>query len=285
MDILKALLQALWQQDFETADPTLVWAIYGVLFMILFLENGLLPAAFLPGDSLLILVGVLIAKGTMNFPLTLFILTTAASPRLLGQLYSGQMAGQYAYGAKVAVAPARAVPSARAPVVSPPRPLGAVNRPLYRFCAHAAADHRRSFRSQQYPFSVLQLDERLSVGVDFDGNGLALGKTPIFRRYEDELMFCLMLLPLVLLVVGLFDRCWCCGVNAVPTATKRSVMMRWLQPLLRQPLRWLLAGLLAILAFAIVPALFRHENALLIRAAHQGVTLPDGFTSGSSSTP
>ncbi|HCW46273.1 MAG TPA: DedA family protein, partial [Erwiniaceae bacterium] len=34
--------------------------------------------------------------------------------------------------------------------------------------------------------------------------GFALGKTPIFRRYEDELMFCLMLLPLVLLVVGLF---------------------------------------------------------------------------------
>ncbi len=34
--------------------------------------------------------------------------------------------------------------------------------------------------------------------------GFALGKTPIFRRYEDELMFCLMLLPLVLLVIGLF---------------------------------------------------------------------------------
>ena len=33
--------------------------------------------------------------------------------------------------------------------------------------------------------------------------GFALGKTPIFRRYEDELMFCLMLLPLVLLVIGL----------------------------------------------------------------------------------
>nr|MBA2816413.1 Modulator protein MzrA [Candidatus Pantoea persica] len=33
--------------------------------------------------------------------------------------------------------------------------------------------------------------------------GFALGKTPIFRRYEDELMFCLMLLPLVLLLIGL----------------------------------------------------------------------------------
>jgi uncharacterized Tic20 family protein len=30
-----------------------------------------------------------------------------------------------------------------------------------------------------------------------------LGKTPVFRKYEDQLMFCLMLLPLVLLVVGL----------------------------------------------------------------------------------
>ena len=80
MDIFKDLIHALWQQDYVTlADPTLVWALYFILFMILFLENGLLPAAFLPGDSLLILVGVLIAKGTMNFPLTLFILTTAAS--------------------------------------------------------------------------------------------------------------------------------------------------------------------------------------------------------------
>lgn len=45
MEILQALLHALWQQDYETlSDPTLVWAIYGVLFMILFLENGLLPS-------------------------------------------------------------------------------------------------------------------------------------------------------------------------------------------------------------------------------------------------
>ncbi|CAK8742442.1 Inner membrane protein YqjA [Sodalis praecaptivus] len=43
------------------------------------MENGLLPAAFLPGDSLLILIGVLIAKGTLNFPLVLLLLTVAAS--------------------------------------------------------------------------------------------------------------------------------------------------------------------------------------------------------------
>lgn len=80
MDMINELIHALWQQDYETlANPSLVWTIYGILFVILFLENGLLPAAFLPGDSLLILVGVLIAKGTMGFGMTICVLTTAAS--------------------------------------------------------------------------------------------------------------------------------------------------------------------------------------------------------------
>jgi membrane protein DedA with SNARE-associated domain len=43
------------------------------------LENILIPATFLPGDGLLILVGILIAKGTLNFSLTILILTVADS--------------------------------------------------------------------------------------------------------------------------------------------------------------------------------------------------------------
>ena len=33
--------------------------------------------------------------------------------------------------------------------------------------------------------------------------GYLLGKTPVFLKYEDQLMSCLMLLPVVLLVFGL----------------------------------------------------------------------------------
>jgi hypothetical protein len=56
MELLTQLLHALWAQDFETlANPSMIGMLYFVLFMILFLENGLLPAAFLPGDSLLVL--------------------------------------------------------------------------------------------------------------------------------------------------------------------------------------------------------------------------------------
>jgi hypothetical protein len=49
------------------------------MFATLFLENGLLPASFLPGDSLLLLAGALIAKGVMDFVPTVAILTAAAS--------------------------------------------------------------------------------------------------------------------------------------------------------------------------------------------------------------
>ncbi|WMY94731.1 MAG: DedA family protein [Arsenophonus sp.] len=80
MKLVKELFFALWEQDYEILmNPSLVWFIYIILFSILFLENGILPAAFLPGDSLLILVGVLIAKCIINYSLTIIILTSGAS--------------------------------------------------------------------------------------------------------------------------------------------------------------------------------------------------------------
>lgn len=79
MDVLREIIHALWQQDFiALADPSVIWVVYAVLFTTLFLENGLLPASFLPGDSLLLLSGALIAKGVMGFAPTLLILTAAA---------------------------------------------------------------------------------------------------------------------------------------------------------------------------------------------------------------
>ncbi len=79
MELLTQLLNALWAQDFETlANPSMIGMLYFVLFMILFLENGLLLPPFArrqPVD----LVGVLIAKGAMGYPQTILLLTVAAS--------------------------------------------------------------------------------------------------------------------------------------------------------------------------------------------------------------
>ena len=80
MAVIQDIIAALWQHDFAAlADPHVVSVVYFVMFATLFLENGLLPASFLPGDSLLLLAGALVAQGVMDFVPTILILTTAAS--------------------------------------------------------------------------------------------------------------------------------------------------------------------------------------------------------------
>ena len=80
MAVIQDIIAALWQHDFAAlADPHVVSVVYFVMFATLFLENGLLPASFLPGDSLLLLAGALIAQDVMSFLPTIAILTAAAS--------------------------------------------------------------------------------------------------------------------------------------------------------------------------------------------------------------
>lgn len=52
--------------------------IYGILFLIVFLETGLVVTPFLPGDSLLFVAGTLAAAGEMNIGLLVAMLIIAA---------------------------------------------------------------------------------------------------------------------------------------------------------------------------------------------------------------
>lgn len=204
METVKALLYALWHQDFTLlADPSLVWAIYVALFIILFLENGLLPAAFLPGDSLLILVGVLIAKGTLSFPLTLLILTSGASLGCWLSYIQGRWLGNTRVVQKwLAHLPAQYHQRAHALF----HRHGLYALLMGRFIAFvrtllptiAGLSGLSNVRFQLFNW----LSGFLWVLI-LTVFGFGLGKTPLFRRYEDQLMFGLMLLPLVLLVLGL----------------------------------------------------------------------------------
>jgi len=54
-----------------------IWT-YLILFIVIFCETGLVVTPFLPGDSLIFLIGALAAKGQLNFPVIIAVLMLAA---------------------------------------------------------------------------------------------------------------------------------------------------------------------------------------------------------------
>ena len=80
MDILLNLVDFIlhidrYLQDFVQAYGTLVYAL---VFLIVFVETGLVVMPFLPGDSLLFVVGAMCGVGLMDYPLSMALLLTAA---------------------------------------------------------------------------------------------------------------------------------------------------------------------------------------------------------------
>ena len=53
-----------------------VW-VYALIFAIVFVETGLVVMPFLPGDSLLFVVGALCGVGLMSLPVAMALLTLA----------------------------------------------------------------------------------------------------------------------------------------------------------------------------------------------------------------
>jgi membrane-associated protein len=52
--------------------------VYGILFLIIFVETGLVVMPFLPGDSLLFAAGMIAAQGSLSLPLLIVLLLLAA---------------------------------------------------------------------------------------------------------------------------------------------------------------------------------------------------------------
>ena len=80
MDIAAFLLDFILHVDkhlatFVTGYGT--W-VYGLLFVIIFVETGVVVMPFLPGDSLLFVVGAMCGIGLMSYPLAVSLLWAAA---------------------------------------------------------------------------------------------------------------------------------------------------------------------------------------------------------------
>src|ERR1035437_4898209 len=98
MDILLTLLDFILHVDkhLELFVQNYGAWVYALLFLIIFVETGLVVMRFLPGDSLLFVVGAMCGVGLMSYPLAVGLLLTAA---ILGN-QSNYTIGRY-FGPKV----------------------------------------------------------------------------------------------------------------------------------------------------------------------------------------
>jgi membrane-associated protein len=80
----------------ETFVATYGAWVYALLFLIVFVETGVVVMPFLPGDSLLFVVGAMCGVGLMNYPVAMGLLFAAA---VLGD-QSNYLIGRY-FGPKV----------------------------------------------------------------------------------------------------------------------------------------------------------------------------------------
>jgi membrane-associated protein len=80
MEILQFLLDFILHVDvhLRTFVETYGAWVYALLFLIIFVETGVVVMPFLPGDSLLFVVGALCGAGLMNLPLVIALLIAAA---------------------------------------------------------------------------------------------------------------------------------------------------------------------------------------------------------------
>ncbi len=80
MELISFLLDFILRIDVHLATFVQTYGpwVYALLFAIIFVETGLIVMPFLPGDSLLFVVGTMCGAGLMDLPLSMGLLTAAA---------------------------------------------------------------------------------------------------------------------------------------------------------------------------------------------------------------
>lgn len=197
------ILHALLAHDLGAlSQPGMEWGIYGILFAAIFLESALLPAALLPGDSLLLLAGALVAKGILPFwpALGLLVIATGAGyhvnyllGRWLGhtrlmQKWLTRVPDQYhqrAHRLSERYGPLALLVG---------RFIGFV-RTLLPLLAGISELRQGRFLFYSWTGAFLWIGTLMMAGE-------ALTTIPFFRQHESAGMTLLLVLPLLLLVMG-----------------------------------------------------------------------------------
>ena len=100
MDMLLWLVDFVLHMDAHLRELVVAcgpW-VYAVLFAVIFVETGVVVMPFLPGDSLLFVVGALAGAGMMNYPLVMAVLVCAATMGNQTNYWIGRKLGPRVFG-------------------------------------------------------------------------------------------------------------------------------------------------------------------------------------------
>ncbi|MDF7671199.1 DedA family protein [Orbaceae bacterium ESL0721] len=216
MDTIITLYHAFLNMNIETlSDPKILWILYGMLFVILVLECGILPAAFLPGDSLLFLTGVFISMDIFHFGLiNLVLIAGAACGTWLGYLQGRWLGNTKMVKNWMAHLPEKY--HHRAEILFHKYGLFALFigrfipfvRTLMPIMAGLSGLKSKYFHIYNWLSATLWIFLIVTLGYLF-------GLSPLFKMYQKQMMTFLMLIPLFFLIIGLIASIWVMVQRAV----------------------------------------------------------------------
>jgi membrane-associated protein len=180
-----------------------VW-VYALLFLIIFVETGLVVMPFLPGDSLLFVVGALSGVGLMNYPLSVALLITAAVAGNQTNYTIGRWFGDRVFGwknskffNKDAFDRAHAFYEKRGGITIVAARFMPFLRTFAPFVAGVAKMTRSRFTLFDVTGGVLWVGSIVTVGYFF-------GNLPWVKQHLSHIIWAMILIPGIVVLIGYF---------------------------------------------------------------------------------
>jgi membrane-associated protein len=180
-----------------------VW-VYALLFLIIFVETGLVVMPFLPGDSLLFVVGALAGVGLMNYPLVMALLMIAAVAGNQTNYTIGHYFGKRVFAwedskcfNKKAFDGAHAFYEKHGGITIVAARFMPFLRTFAPFVAGVAQMTRSKFTFYDVFGSVLWVGSIVTVGYFF-------GNLPWVKQHLSHIIWAMILIPGLLVLIGYF---------------------------------------------------------------------------------
>lgn len=178
--------------------------VYALLFLIIFVETGLVVMPFLPGDSLLFVVGALAGVGLMNYPLVMALLMLAAVAGNQTNYTIGHYFGKRVFAwedskffNKKAFDSAHAFYEKHGGITIVAARFMPFLRTFAPFVAGVAQMTRSKFSFYDVLGSVLWVGSIVTVGYFF-------GNLPWVKQHLSHIIWAMILLPGLVVLIGYF---------------------------------------------------------------------------------